>query len=49
MSKLYDTTTQQWLEVVEIDYHHKRVLFKDGESHTSVHFSQVFVKGVGHE
>ena len=49
MNKLYDTTTQQWLKVLEIDYHHKRVLFEDGNSHADVPFSQVLVKVVGHE
>ena len=46
MIKLYDTTSQQWLKVLEIDYHNQRVLFKDGNFHTNLHFSQVLVKVV---
>ena len=42
MNKLYDTTVNQWLEVLEIDFVNKRVLFDSGElSHSSVHFNQV--------
>ena len=44
MSKLYDTTSQRWLKVLEIDYFHKRVLLEDGKSHVDLPFSLVLVK-----